>query len=744
MSKAQESTVKFSTFGGVFTPSILTILGVIMFMRAGFVLGQAGILHALVMLCIAKGITLLTSFSISAIATNTEVKGGGAYFLISRTLGPEFGGTIGLILFFAQALAVPFYILGFTEALITTLSPYIPSIGNYFNYVTFGTTALLFIVVFKSAEWAIKAQYAIMGILVLSIVTFLGGAILSFDKSLFQANWNAAYTTPTYNFWIIFAIYFPAVTGIMAGVNMSGNLKNPTRSIPLGTFAAVIVGFIIYGAQIILCGGAINRTALSADPYGSLLSIAVFRLWIFVSLGVFAATLSSALGSFLGAPRILQSLSQDNLLKPTKPFAKLSSNGEPRRALWLTLCITIVTLYYARGSAGGSALNLVATIVTMLFLWAYGITNVAAFVESFSRNPSFRPRFKLFHWVLALLGAIGCIGAAFLIDTLSAMGALLLISVVFIYVRKFVLQTSFGDARRGFYYSRVRRNLFNLENAPMHAKNWRPTIIVFSGNPESRLTLARYANWLGSGRGIVILVGLLIGKINVMIEQRKHMYNSLRDFIKKNKVQAFPQVLITPDLDLGLNQVLQCTAVGPLRPNCVVFGWSSASERAPAFVQLMKTAAILEMNQIVIYDNGLPTLGRKQKPCLDVWWRGNENGSLMAILAYLISLNTEWSNVKIRFLRVVRQDESREAAFEELKTLVESSRMHAQIVIIDSDKPFVEIFHAYSNEATAVFLGFQIPQLEEAKEFHTFFSSLLKNMPTTILVNSTGEADLLA
>lgn len=740
---ASESVAKFTTFGGVFTPSILTVLGVIMFMRAGFVIGQAGILNALIILAIAKSITLLTSFSISAIATNIEVKGGGAYYLISRTLGPEFGGTIGLTLFFAQALSVPFYIIGFSEALVATVSKYFPAFSSYYDYVTFSTAAVLFLIVFKGADWAIKVQYIVMAILALSIITFLGGALLKFDRALFLQNWVSAYTEPSINFWVVFAIYFPAATGIMAGVNMSGNLKNPTKAIPLGTFAAVIVGFIIYASQILICGGSIPRNDLVADPYVSLLNVAAFGLWIFVTLGVFAATLSSAIGSFLGAPRILQSLAQDNILRPAKPFAKLSSGGEPRRALWLTFAITLGTLYYAKGG-GGDALNAVAAIVTMFFLWTYGITNLAAFVESFGQNPSFRPRFKLFHWMLAFLGAIGCIGTAFLIDPLAALGAIVIITGLFFYVRKFVLKTSFGDARRGFLYSLVRTNLFRLQEAPMHAKNWRPTMVVFTGNPDSRLTLARYADWLGGGRGIVILVALIVGKLAVNVEQRKHMIKILNEFIIKNKIQAFPQVLVTPQLELGMDQILQSTSLGPLTPNLVILGWSADPSRAEYFIHHLHTARMLEMSLILLFDNGLPEPDRKVKKRIDIWWRGKENGSLMAILAYLISLDSEWANVSIRFLRVVREDESHDEAYTELKVLIDASRMSALINIIDSEKPFQELLHAYSSDATVVFLGFQIPQVEKAAEFQSLFSSLLKGLPTTLLVNSNGEADLLA
>ncbi|MBN1306927.1 MAG: hypothetical protein JXA18_03355, partial [Chitinispirillaceae bacterium] len=432
-SASTSEPAKFSTFGGVFTPSILTIIGVIIFMRANFVLGHAGVVQAVIILGIGTLITTLTGFSISAIATNTDVKGGGAYYLISRTLGPEFGGTIGLSLFLAQALSVPFYILGFTEAVVRTVSFFRP----HFAVITFTTLAILFFVTFKGAGWAIKTQYVIMAILGVSIFAFLGGGALRFNHALLAENMKPMPQSP-FSFWQLFAIYFPAVTGIMAGVNMSGDLKNPSRSIPLGTFAAIGAGMLIYGAQILLCGGSVPRAMLTDKPYQSLMNLVPLHMGILVTFGVFAATLSSALGSLLGAPRVLQSLGADRLLKPANKFAALSRGGEPRSALYMTMVVATVVLYFARNGGEGGALNLVAGVVTMLFLWTYGITNLAAFVESFSRNPSFRPRFKLFHWSSALVGAIASFTASFLIDAVAALGACAFVVLLFLYVRKTV------------------------------------------------------------------------------------------------------------------------------------------------------------------------------------------------------------------------------------------------------------------------------------------------------------------
>ncbi|MBD3392782.1 MAG: amino acid permease [Chitinivibrionales bacterium] len=756
----ESGPAKFGAFGGVFTPSILTIFGVIMFMRAGYVVGQAGIAAALMILVLSKSITLFTGFSISAIATNTEVKSGGAYFLISRTLGPEFGGAIGLALYTAQALSVPFYVLGFTEALVKSLHPWFPFLtaeflarplpyaGTYFAAINFVVLFGLFVVTFVGAHWAIKTQYLIMAVLVLAILAFLGGLGLRFDPAMLRANMGSGYTDGS-NFWIIFAIYFPAATGIMAGVNMSGNLKNPTRAIPLGTIMAVLLGALVYGAQIVLMGGAVSREQLIARPYTTLMEVARFHtpfmplgLGLLVAAGVICATLSSGLGSFLGAPRILQALAQDKLLTPFSPFAKLSRSGEPRRALILTFVLSAGVLYYARNGGSGGALNAIASIITMLFLCTYGITNLAAFVESFGRNPSFRPRFRLFHWSIALLGAIGCAFAAFLIDAAYAFAAVVVVALLFFYVRKFVLKTSFGDARRGFYYSRIRENLFKLQQLPVHPKNWRPTILVLSGNPNTRLALVKYASWLGSGRGMVTIASVLVGDFHARNTDRIQALKNLQEFINGNKLLAFPQVLVTPDFDTGLSHLLQTAGAGPLRPNLILWGWSDDPNRSLQTVKNLRTAHALQMSQIIVRSAGIPS-PKQRKRRIDIWWRGKHNGSLLVILAYLISLNPEWTGCRIRVLRVVKDEHALIPAHAELDALMEIARIpNAKIEIVVSADPFPDILRRTSDQATVILLGFGIPEDNDAPLFQKWFSSMLKDMPTTLLVHSTGEADV--
>jgi amino acid transporter len=599
----QNDQNKLSTFGGVFTPSILTILGVIMFMRAGYVIGEAGVIQALLILIIAKSITTLTSLSISAVSTNTPVSGGGAYFLISRALGPEFGGAIGIALFMAQAVSVPFYILGFTEALARAF----PETGQHFLNIALITTITLFIISFTGVKLAIKTQYIIMSVLALSILTFMGGSVLNFSGDIFAANLGSNYSSVDLPFWVVFALYFPAATGIMAGVNMSGDLENPGRSIPSGTFAAVFTGFLIYGLQILVIGGAQTHEQLINSSFETMGEQALFGLGFLVTAGVFAAILSSGLGSFLGAPRVLQAVARDNVIPLLGLFRHGSRKGdEPHRSLIFTFLITSMIILWAGNNSDGGAFNIIASVVTMFFLYTYGMINLAAFVESFAGNPSFRPRFKYYHWIPALTGGAGCLITAFLIDPWPATFSAVIIIAFYYYLRRRVLRVHFGDARWGFIYSRLRTNLLKLAKLEITPKNWRPGILVLTGDPEAHMTMSMYALWIGAERGLVTLVRILTGDILELATHRKVAEEQLNHFILENDFEALSMVVVSRNLDEGLSAIIQGHSIGPLQPNVVCMGWASDEQRALPFVRHLISVQSLGMSLILLKENGLP------------------------------------------------------------------------------------------------------------------------------------------
>jgi amino acid transporter len=727
---------RFGTFGGVFTPAILTILGVIMFMRANFVVGQAGILGAFFILLIAQSITLTTSLSIAAVSTNIQVRGGGSYFLISRVLGAEFGGAVGITLFFALALSVPFYILGFAEALISSF----PNLSPYFLSITLTAAVILFVIAYYGAGVAIKIQYIIMALLFLAIAAFLGGAFLQFSPERFMTNIDPGYTLnittgSTYSFWVIFAIYFPAVTGIDAGVNMSGDLEDPGRSIPRGTLAAVGVGFLVYFVQILISGGAWTRTDLITNPFGLLKDNALFGFSWMVVAGVITATLSSALGSYLGAPRVLQAISRDRILKSLFFFAKGARKGdEPRRALLLTFMITILVLLWAGNETGGIALNGIAAIITMFFLYSYGMINLSAFIEDFGDNPSFRPQFRFYHWSTALIGALACVAISILINWKAALVAILIILAFLWYIKTRHLKAAFGDARRGFVYNAIRKNLLRLDRMPEHTKNWRPTVLAFSGTAATHEPLVKYATWIAAKRGLVYLAHVLKGEFKDLAPRRPGAMQELRKFCREKDIDAFPAVVIANSLEKGISMLLQAVETGPIRPNVAIMGWTTRYDYLPAYLEQLRTASLLGINILLFSIKGLPLPHIEKR--IDIWWRGKKNGELMVLAAHLLTENWEWENTHIRLLRVIENDEGQEPASKALEETLALARVKATPKVIVSQDPFEKVFQEHSSTADCIFLGFELPEEGDERRWHGFYQKLLHDMPTAVLVNS--------
>lgn len=770
--KTEQNSNQFTTFGGVFTPSILTILGVILFMRANFVVGEAGISGALMILVIAQSITALTTLSVCAISTNMSIRGGGAYFMISRVLGPEFGGTIGLALFIAQGLSIPFYILGFAEVLTTS----IPSLAPWFMVITLTTAALLFVLAYVGAQYAMKVQYVIMAVLGLSIFFMFVGAALKFDSQRFQQqleppsistviggkysenpvgmsieaeHFQAVATEADarplavkkgkrYSFWILFAIYFPAVTGLLAGINMSGDLKDPMRSIPNGTLMAIGTGFVIYAVQILLCGGSYARVDLINRPFEVLTSNALFGWgWVIIA-GVVAASLSSALGSMLGAPRVLQAVARDNIIKKLHLFSTGTKVGdEPRSAMFAALVLTIVILLWAGNSSDGGALNSVAGVTTMFFLWTYGMINIAAFTEHLGRNPSFRPRFKYFHWITALMGAIGCIAVTLLISFPVALAAAVLLSLLFWRLRCLALKTSFGDARRGFYFEMVRTNMLRLAQSKEDSRNWRPTMLVIASDPEYKEELLTYAVWLQGGRGMVYISQVLQGEIQKLNRLRLAADRRLIEFCESKNIQAFPLTVVAADLVTGANNVLQAASFGPVRPNLICTSWhSELLQHFESFRWVIdgQTSWVIAKIDKIPYKNPLI------KKRIDVWWRGRKNGSLMAVMAHLLSSNWEWDNPEIRVLRLINNPDGSEAVRDAFQQMLDDVRIDAIPTPVVSDLPFNQVVQQYSSDATCVLLGFDFP--DDVSAWLAKVAETIDPLPTTLLV-CAGSVDPL-
>ncbi len=714
---------RFGTFAGVFTPCVLTILGVIMFLRFGFIVGQAGVWATLLILLASKMITSLTTLSLSAIATNTRVEGGGAYFLISRSLGPEFGGAIGLLFFVAQALSVALYVIGFAEASMA----YLPS-GTSPTLVATCTNFFVFACVVIGAGWALKVQFLILATVAASLLSFYLGAWQSFDVKLLAANAMPLYMEGE-SFWTIFALFFPAVTGIMAGANMSGDLRDPGRSIPRGTLAAIVVTGLVYLSQAIMLAGSRPREALNTDTM-IMADIAVMPAMI--AAGVFAATLSSALGSMMGAPRILQSLSRDRLFRWLQPFGAGSGvNREPRRAI-------VASFLIAETGILAADLDTIAPLITMAFLLTYGLLNLATFYEAITKNPSYRPQFKFCHWSASLAGAIGCGLVMLLIDWRWAMVASGLVVSVHWYLSRVELSADWGDLQSGLLFERTRRNLIKLEDELYHPKNWRPFVLAFSGTGFSRPHLVVFGSWLTADTGILTLGQVIPGELDDRHQRRISQEKILHTMIKDHDLNAFPAVVVSTDYPTGVEALVQCQGLGRLRPNMVLLGCPLTASRMKVFCGLLRNLDGLGRSIVVVRRTDEPADDwAAPRGTVDVWWRGRENGELMVLLAHLVLEHPQWQGRQLRLLRVVDNEAGTDDVTAHLDKLLKDARIAGITKVVVSSDPSSAI-QTTSRDAAFVFLGLEPPQPSSEDEFFSRTEQLVGALQRVALVRSAG------
>lgn len=708
------------TFGGVFTPSILTILGVIMYLRFGWVVGNVGLLGTLIIVTLATSITFLTGLSIASIATDQKVKTGGAYYMISRSLGIESGGAIGISLYFAQALSVALYTVGFAES----LSDIELFEGVDQKLIGIVTTILIAALALGSAKAAIRAQYVIMVGIVISLICLIFGSPIETAE---VHEWGDV-TPESHDFWTVFAVFFPAVTGIMAGVNMSGDLKDPKKSIPKGTFLAIGVGYLIYmGLPIILANRAETANLIN-DP----LIMQKISFWgDSILIGVWGATLSSAVGSMLGAPRVLQALAKDNILpRFLKWTGKGAGNDDtPRLGTIFTLGVVLITVWLAD-------LDQIAPILTMFFLTTYGVLNVAAGLERFLGSPSFRPTFRV-HWVFSLVGALACLGVMLLIDTPATVVALLFVAGVFVWLKRRSLDASWGNIGRGVRMAILRANIMKLTE-DQDSKNWRPNPIVLAGSPAKRWHLIEFANTFTRKQGILSVASVMSGgRINT--EHLQNMQNSIQEFMLKKGVNGLVKVMHSEDRFVGAVNLINAYGLGTLVPNTVILGESQSEEFRPDFCNMIARFYEMQRNVLIFHKakEGKP-FGNKKR--IDVWWGGLKgNGGFMMILAYLMVNSLEWRQATVHIKMVVDSTNAVPKAKENLNDILDEIRIKAKTDVIPSNgRAFQQILLESSAQADLIFMGLATPD----KKFESYYASIqdrIKELPTTILALAAQE-----
>ena len=710
------------TFAGVFTPSILTILGVIMYLRFGWVVGNVGLLGTLLIVVMCSSITFLTALSMSSIATDRKVGAGGAYFMISRSLGLQTGGAVGVPLYFALTLSMSLYILGFAE-IVGDVFPHLDQ--RWVGVVTAVAVAGLAI---HSASLAIRSQYIVMAVIALSLVAFaFGGPV---EPSQIELTGDAP-DRLVVGFWVAFAVFFPAVTGIEAGVNMSGDLKDPGRSIPRGTLAALGVGFAVYMTLPFLFAMWADSETLIEDPF-------IMRRMAFwgpiVLLGAMGATLSSAMGSILGAPRVLQSMARDEVLpRPLRFLGRGSgADGSPRIGTAVTLGIALVAIFFGD-------LNMVAPILTMFFLASYMTVNFAAGVEGFLGSPSFRPQFRV-HWLLPMAGALGCLLVMFLINAVATIAALAVVISVFVWLKRRGLTSAWGDVRSGLWLALIRMGLLRIGERE-DPRNWRPHPLVLSGEPTRRWPLIDLANAITHNRGLVTIASVLPEGAK---ESERQAEAEIQKYLKRRGVEAFVRIVTAPDPFTGAERLVEVYGFGRLIPNTVILGTSEHVERRDRFCALIETFHRKGRNVVLIRDPD--DVGFTDRRRIDVWWGGLQaNGGLMLVLAYLLRTNVDWEEAEVRLKLAVRTEEAAEQARAELGSVLESLRI-GEIrldIIVAGDTPFREILRKGSRKADIVLLGLAAPTGDPAafREHYDRMQELSEGLPPTAFVLAAGNLE---
>ncbi|KAI8909000.1 amino acid permease-domain-containing protein, partial [Gorgonomyces haynaldii] len=565
---------QMGTIDGVFLPVFLSVWGVIAFLRLGFVVGQAGMILTLVLFSVGYFVCTLTTLSLSAICTNGTVRGGGPYYILSRTLGPEFGGSIGIVFYIGSVLSGVMSLLGFVEPLLSELV-FLPS-GRYFTLLY--TTLLLILclgVSLVGGKLFSRATRVLSLVLILATLSFM----VSISREPFHVEERHVYfsgmnwTTLSSNLWprfslafgvqqnlqTVFSLVFPACTGIMAGASMSGDLKSPSRSIPLGTLSAQLFTYLLYFVLVILMAGSIERETL-------VLNMSVMQeitvIPFVISLGVMATCLYSTLGSIVGGSKIFQAMARDEILPGLNYF---KHNQSDLRCVLLTFGLMQICLFLL------SDMNEIAPIITMFSLLTFGVTNLATFALKLSGSPNFRPSFQYYSTTTALLGCALSLLTMVIIDVGYASLAVLLTGMLFLMINYFCPPKSWGDVTQSLIYHQVRKFLLRLDARKEHVKFWRPQILFLVHDPRQNYQTIKMMNDMKKG-GLFILGHILKGSFEERLMDHSLYMPAWLKFVDLTRIKAFVQFTIAPDERIGCQNLLLGTGLGGMRPNMIVLG----------------------------------------------------------------------------------------------------------------------------------------------------------------------------
>jgi len=699
----------------VFFTAISTILGAILFLRFGFSVGTIGFAGTLLILFVGHLVTIPTALAISEIATNQKVEGGGEYFIISRSFGLNIGATIGIALFLSQSISVAFYVIAFTEAFEPVFNWLKDSYGidlprQAVSLPAMGLLALL--ILSKGAKLGVKALYVVVAILFIALLAFFLGKPVEGTGEMVSL--SIFKFSNVKDFFIVFAIIFPAFTGMTAGVGLSGDLKRPGKSIPLGTMAASIAGMIIY--VFIAWKLSVSADINSLQGEQLIMSRIALYGWILIPLGLAASTISSALGSVMVAPRTLQALAYDHSFPVRRLNYFLSrsrgNSKEPFNASFVTVIIAFV--FVAIGDV-----NVVARIISMFFMVTYGTLCLISFLYHFGSDPSYRPTFRS-RWYISLLGFIMCLWLMFKMDGLYA------ILAIFIMVLLYQAVSYLHKDRRGMQFI-FKGALFQL-NRKLQVylqksekiklrEAWRPSVVCISKDSFKREEAFYLLSWLAYRYGFGTYIHLIDGYYSrENQEEARVVLEKLIARYEDNHSNVYIDTLISPSYTSAIAQIIQLPGISGMENNMALFEFDKADpgnlERIVENIKLVKAGD---------YDVGILGSSHKRfnfKNGIDVWIKSadHQNANLMILLSYIILAHPDWRRGKIRIFEIIKNNEVEEAKQQLMEMLrkgrIPVSEKNIEIITVDPEITTTSLINERSENAGLTIIGFHSDRLK--------------------------------
>ncbi len=722
---------KFGAFEGVFTPSILTILGVIMYLRLGWVAGVSGLFGTIIIILLAHLISITTGLSISSIATDKKIKAGGIYYILSRSLGLPMGGSIGITLFIGTALSISLYIVGFTENFLDTPSvqQWIHLSGNMAQDIRIIGSIVLVILTFLafiSTGIAIKTQFFILLAIVLSLVSIFVGFFHPADAADIHQKVVAGGFKPfkTASFTEVFAIFFPAVTGFTAGVAMSGDLKNPQKDIPKGTLMAIFTGLFIYLILGIGFNIFVNRSLLLTD-YNFLIKISWIPL--LVTLGIWGATLSSALGGILGGPRILQAISLDKIVPSI--FSKTNGkNKEPRNALIFTFIIAELGILVGN-------LNTIAGLVTIFYLTAYGFINLAFILEKWA-SADFRPTFKISAWV-GVIGFFTSLIIMFKLDMVAMFAAFIILGGIHYLIRKKQLYLDIGDVWPSVLASLIRFTLSKFNKMKLTEAHWRANILLFNGGDSLRPHLLEFSKQISGNQGLITNFDLIENKDSAYLFPDSHKVVLQNETEEEEGIFKIQQEC--RNIYEGIEMISANYGFSGVEPNTIMLGWGRETPDPIRFSKMLGYLEHLDRNIVMLdYDKNKGFGNYSQ---IDIWLRGgSNNANLMLALVKFLHSSYAWHHSEIRLLMIISDLEKKSKIKKQLNAILENMRMKGKIQLIQEkeNKTVHDIIKKHSAKTDITFLGMVMVEHGKEENFMEYADKLYNDLGTIVLVKASS------